>query len=68
MKEKLPKPNMDIFEVESTLKFIAECKAEEVDCKELEDYIQPIINSKRVNLTHEQEPWKSGCSKTQKRC
>ena len=46
----LPKPNMDIFEVESTIKFIAECKANGTECKELEDYIQPVINSKRVNL------------------
>jgi hypothetical protein len=50
--EKLPKPNMDIFEVDSTMKFIAECKKEGVDCHELEEYIQPLINSKRVNLGH----------------
>ena len=50
MKEKLPPPNMDIFEVESTIKFIAECKKEGVECKELEDYIKPLLNSKRVNL------------------
>lgn len=49
MKE-LPAPNMDIFELESTIKFIAECKKEGVVCKELEDYIQPLLNSKRVNL------------------
>lgn len=41
---------MDIFEVESTIKFIAECKKEGVECKELEDYIKPLLNSKRVNL------------------
>ena len=58
----LPKPNMDIFEVESTMKFIAECKSEGVECKELEDYIKPLINSKRVNLGFEKEPWKSRCS------
>lgn len=50
MKEKLPPPNMDIFEVASTIKFIAECKKEGVECKELEDYIMPLLNSKRVNL------------------
>lgn len=49
----LPKPNMDIFEIESTIKFIAECKSEGVDCKELEDYIQPVINSKRVNIGYD---------------
>lgn len=53
MKE-LPKPNMDIFEVESTIKFIAECKSNGVQCKELEDYIKPLVNSKRVNLYYEQ--------------
>lgn len=50
MIEKLPKPNMDIFELESTIKFIAECKREGVECKELEDYIKPLLNSKRVNI------------------
>ena len=53
MKE-LPKPNLDIFEVESTMKFIAECKSNGTECKELEDYIKPLINSKRVNLSYEQ--------------
>ena len=51
MKE-LPKPNMDIFEVESTMKFIAECKANGTECHELEDYIAPLVNSKRVNLPY----------------
>lgn len=41
---------MDIFELESTIKFIAECKREGVACKELEEYIQPLLNTKRVNL------------------
>ena len=54
MKE-LPKPNMDIFEVASTIKFIAECKKEGVECKELEDYIKPLLNSKRVNLGFDNE-------------
>lgn len=45
----LPKPNMDIYEIESTLKFIAECKAEGVDCTALEEYIAPVL-PKRVNL------------------
>lgn len=49
MTEQLPKPNMDIFEVESTLKFIAECKTEGVDCTALEEYIAPVL-PKRVNL------------------
>ena len=53
MKE-LPKPNMDIFELESTMKFIAECKSNGVACQELEDYIKPLTNSKRVNLSYEQ--------------
>lgn len=50
MKEKLPMANLDKFEIKSTLKFIKECKKDGTDCKALEEYIAPIIHSKRVNL------------------
>lgn len=53
MKE-LPKPNMDIFELESTMKFIADGEARGEDMTPLKDYIKPLTNSKRVNLSYEQ--------------
>jgi len=51
MKE-LPKPNMDLSELISTLAFIAEEEAQGVDCTALREYIKPITNSKRVNLDY----------------
>jgi hypothetical protein len=45
----LPKPNMDLNELESTMEFISQCEDEGVDCTALREYIKPII-TKRVNL------------------
>lgn len=52
MKE-LPKPDLDKFEIKSTLKFIKECEKDGTDCKALKEYIAPIIHSHRVNLDEE---------------
>lgn len=46
----LPKPNMDITELVSTMAYISECEAEGINCTALREYIQPVINSKRVNI------------------
>lgn len=43
------KPDLDKAELESTIKFISECKSEGVDCTALENYIAPLL-PKRVNL------------------
>lgn len=43
MKENLPKPNLDISELISTMEFIANEEAEGLDCTALREYIKPII-------------------------
>jgi len=45
MKE-LPKPNLDISELISTMEFIANKEAEGLDCTALREYIKPIITRK----------------------
>lgn len=43
MKEKLPLSNLDEFERQTTLKFIAEREKDGLDCSALKEYIKPII-------------------------
>ena len=42
MKE-LPRPNLDIDEVISTMEFIANEEAQGIDCTALREYLKPII-------------------------
>ena len=49
MKE-LPISNLDEFERQSTLQFIAEREADGLDCSALKEYIKPII----IRKPHEQ--------------
>lgn len=50
MKEKLPLSNLDEFERETTLKFIADREKDGLDCSALKEYIKPII----IRKPHEQ--------------
>lgn len=52
MTEKLPHPEMDLSEYLGTLASIKQWEKDGVDCKALIDYIEPLKNSKRVNLNY----------------
>ena len=48
IKSRLPEPNLDKFELASTVQSIKEWEKDGIDCTALKDYISPLL--KRVNL------------------